>query len=161
MSYKPPSMRNKVPPPVRENSAPFRNKVVPEVKAIDLSETAFPALGNQMIAPKNNVTDYKKIVPILLQKEEKDEEEDDTKPLVFTLPKFKLAKKFVEEEEEDEKEEEEQPPPAEDEWQYVTYNTRRRKRVDSDNESVSSSESEKEEESVWNDEPPSHETTWD
>lgn len=151
-------MRNKVLPPIRENSAPFRNKVVPEVKQIDLSETAFPALGNQMIAPKSNVTDYKKIVPILLQKEEKEEEEE-AKPIVFTLPKFKLEKKFVEEEEEDD--EEEIPPPTEDEWQYVTYNTRRRKRVDSDNESVSSSESEKEEESVWNDEPPSHETTWD
>lgn len=150
-------MRNKVLPPIRENSAPFRNKVVPEVKQIDLSETAFPALGNQMIAPKSNVTDYKKIVPILLQKEEKEEEEE-AKPIVFTLPKFKLEKKFVEEEEDDE---EEIPPPTEDEWQYVTYNTRRRKRVDSDNESVSSSESEKEEESVWNDEPPSHETTWD
>ena len=140
---------------IRENSTSFKNKVVPEVKQIDLSEAAFPALGNQMIAPKSNVTDYKKIVPILLQKEEKEEEEE-AKPLVFTLPKFKLEKKFVEEEEE----EEEIPPPTEEEWQYVEYNTRRRKRVDSDNESVASSKSEKEEDSVWNDDPPSHETTW-
>ena len=41
MSYKPPSMRNKVLPSVRENSTSFKNKVVPEVKQIDLSEAAF------------------------------------------------------------------------------------------------------------------------
>jgi hypothetical protein len=154
MSYKPPSMRNKVLPPIGENSRSFKNKVAPEVKQIDLSEAAFPALGNQIIVPKSNVTDYTKIVPILLQKEEKEEEEE-AKPIVFTLPKFKLEKKFVEEEEE----EEEIPPPTEEEWQYVEYNTRRKKRVDSDNESVASSKTE-EEESVWNDDPPSHETTW-